>query len=355
MVFYNHTLEGETLTAIVAFPFTLKMIGEFGPVQLFALAKTFGFSYQSEQASPCEIIRQKLYDMWYAVEDSPRMHAVVPCQSKFKKCNNLASAHSHECLCKDCAEEWNNRVPSLIHDSHDQFFRYKIRCLNQFENDHKFDRTKTLRLTLRRMLRRQQITSIFKDYAVDWPAMTLYFNPLTHKLQHIYLVAETADEAKRILLNRHHIMQKADQRNLLIESIPNDSSKAHSLFNEPENVAAVIVPPSTTEVVDELPKMDELHAKIINVIQVVTQLDPTQFTVETDRCSISGEKDYRQFYVVLPNRGYVNRIWDSQPWFGCLIVSKLTHCKVAEYVRYSSDVCLMSEDLKVGKMSGFNS
>jgi hypothetical protein len=70
-------------------------------------------------------------------------------------------------------------------------------------------------------------------------------------------------------------MQKVDSRTLLIESIPNDTSKAHSTFGEPENVAAVIVPPSTTEVVDELPKMDELLAKIVNVIQVVTQLDPT--------------------------------------------------------------------------------
>lgn len=57
MVFYNHTLEGETLTAIVAFPFTLKMIGEFGPAQLYALAKIFGFTVQNDSASPCEIIR----------------------------------------------------------------------------------------------------------------------------------------------------------------------------------------------------------------------------------------------------------------------------------------------------------
>jgi hypothetical protein len=70
-------------------------------------------------------------------------------------------------------------------------------------------------------------------------------------------------------------MQKAGSRYLIIESIPNDSSKAHTLFTEPENVAAIIVPPSTTEVVAELPKMDELEAKIINIIQVVTQLDPT--------------------------------------------------------------------------------
>ena len=147
--------------------------------------------------------------MWYAVEDSPRMHAVVPCQSKFKKCNNLASSLDANCLCKECSEEWNNRLPSLIHDSHDQFFRFKIRSLNQFENENKFDRSLTLRLTLRKMVRRQELqTEIFKDYAIDWDAMTLYFNPLTHRLQYIYLVAETADEAKRILLNRHHLMHK---------------------------------------------------------------------------------------------------------------------------------------------------
>lgn len=146
-------------------------------------------------------------------------------------------------------------------------------------------------------------------------------------------------------------MHKAKARALIIESIPNDTSKAHSIFNEPENVAAVIVPPSSCEVVYELPKMEELLAKITNVVQVVTQLDATQFTVETDRCSISGEKDYRQFYIVLPNRGYVSRLWDSQPWFGCLIVSKLTHLKV-EYTRYAPDLCLVSQDLKV-RISNF--
>ena len=347
MVFYNHCLEGETLSAIVAFPYTPKMLDDMSPAQLYALGKMFGLSCEASNASPLEMIKQKLLDMWYAVEDSPRMHAIVPCQSLTKNCVNLASSLNINCMCKDCNEDWANRLPSLIHDSHDQFFRFKLRKLCEFEEEKKFDRKMTLRVTMRRMIRRHVLTKYFEDYDIDWDKMEIFFNPLTHRMQYVYLVCRTAEEAKRLLLNRHHLISKAKARSMYIESIPNSVGKAHSLFQEPENVAALVKPPSNMEVVAELPMREELLKQLQNVVQVLTQLDYTQFTIETDICPISGEKDYRQFYVVLPKRSYVNRVYNAQPFFGCVLCLKLTHAQIAPYMKYSDDVCLMCDALKV--------
>ena len=51
MCFYNHCLDGESLTAVVAFPFTPKIIMDLNEHQLAAFAKFYKFNTKSEFAS----------------------------------------------------------------------------------------------------------------------------------------------------------------------------------------------------------------------------------------------------------------------------------------------------------------
>lgn len=149
-----------------------------------------------------------------------------------------------------------------------------------------------------------------------------------------------------MLLNRHVIINKSSGAKITIETIPSSLSQAFELFNEPENVAVIITPPSSMEVVAELPKGSELINQMRSVVQVVTQLDTERFTIEPDQNQVSGEPDYRQLFVVLPNRAYVNRLYKAQPFYGALICHKLTHLSVTPYMRYADDVCLMTNSFK---------
>lgn len=347
MAFYNHCLEGETMTAVVAFPFTPEIIRDMNDVQIYTLGKVLGFTYNEEfGVSVGDTFRQKLFDMWYYIEDSSRMHAIIPCQSRTRRCNNLASSLSGNYMCKVCQLELQNREPSLIHDSHDQFFRHKVKLLYNYEESKEFDRKRTVRLTMRRMVKKYDLEKMFKDFHVDLNRVDIFYNPYTHRMQYLYLQCRNHEEAKRVMQNKHIIVSKSGRDDIKIDALPNNVGKAYQTFREPENTVVLITPPSSLEVVEELPKAEELITQIQNLIQVVTQLDVTQFTVETDSNPITGEKDYRHIFINLPNRTFVDRIYEAQPFFGCLVCHKLTHPQITPFLRYASDVCLMCNNEK---------
>ncbi len=50
-----------------------------------------------------------------------------------------------------------------MHDKYEQFFRYKIKCLNNFEESRAFDRSKILRIRSRRLIRRYDLEKVFDN------------------------------------------------------------------------------------------------------------------------------------------------------------------------------------------------
>lgn len=54
------------------------------------------------------------------------------------------------------------------------------------------------------------------------------------------------------------------------------------------------------------------------------------------------DPDYSQLFVILPDKKYVKMVYESQPFFGCLLVHKMTHPCLCPFVKYSKDVCIVS-------------
>lgn len=106
MCFFNHTLDGESLSAIVAFPYTEEMVKAISDPHVFALAEQCNLVSEEEKDDLVSIplLRQRLLDSIYAVQDAPRMHAVFPCQARHKKCHNLASGFCSNTMCKLCCQ-----------------------------------------------------------------------------------------------------------------------------------------------------------------------------------------------------------------------------------------------------------
>lgn len=167
MCFFNHTLDGETLSAIVAFPFTEDIVKALPDLHVFALAEQcklisdeeLGKVEGKEELVAIPVLRQRLLDTIYAVQDAPRMHAIFPCQSRHKKCHNLASGFCCNTMCKLCCQETFHRTSCIIHDTADQFFREKVRALAAFESQ--FDRRVTIRLQIGRLVRSYELEQLF--------------------------------------------------------------------------------------------------------------------------------------------------------------------------------------------------
>jgi hypothetical protein len=170
MVFYNHCIEGETLSTIIALPFDIKIINVMSNTQLYALSKVLDLSVSDETLEKgypiLDLIRQKLYDLYYNVEDGVKVHGVMPCQSRTRKCPNLASLICGNHMCKICCQDCQICNTCIAHDRHDEFLRFKIRDMNRFEEEKAFDRKKTLRLTFRRTIRKYELEKALENYEI---------------------------------------------------------------------------------------------------------------------------------------------------------------------------------------------
>lgn len=153
-----------------------------------------------------DILKQKLLDLFYLVEDSPKLHGIVPCQSAIRSCNELASMYCANHMCKICCQDSQHRLPCIIHDKYEQFFIYKVRSVYLFEETRNFDRTRTLRIHCRKLVRRYDLEKAFDGTKVEWDKLQIYYHYGAHRIQYVYLVFASQEEAKRVLEDKHIYM-----------------------------------------------------------------------------------------------------------------------------------------------------
>ena len=106
-------------------------------------------------------------------------------------------------MCKLCCQDSVNRLPCITHDRYEEFFRYKIRSLYMFEETCQFDRTRTLRIHCRKLIRKHDLEKAFEGANIDWSAMKIYNHYSAHKIEYIYIVCNDKLTAKKILEEKH--------------------------------------------------------------------------------------------------------------------------------------------------------
>ena len=117
--------------------------------------------------------------------------------------------------------------------------------------------------------------------------------------------------------------------------------------NQAENIVAIIKPLTTLEIAQYLPTGNEYIRQITQLVQTITQLPISEFTIEEDINPITDEKDQTHVFVKLPSKLYVDKLYSAQPYFGCLIAHKLAHIQLCPFLRSTSEMCLMCTSKKV--------
>ena len=123
--------------------------------------------------------------------------------------------------------------------------------MNEFEEDKGFDRKRTLRMTFRRQIRKYELEKAFENYEVLWDKMEIYHNPATLRMQYVYIVLSTNEEARRVMANKHVITHKFENPDIEIKALNGNITNTFTFFDEPENVVMIIKPESNLEVVHE--------------------------------------------------------------------------------------------------------
>ncbi|KRX09647.1 hypothetical protein PPERSA_09317 [Pseudocohnilembus persalinus] len=349
MIFYNHFASEDALTGVVGFPYTIKMLDYLSPPQLYSLVKNLQMKASFDASlrnSAIDILKQKLVDLYYAVDDNPRLHGVHMCQSPTDDCCNLSSQYCANNMCKLCCQNLQSRDPCHIHDNFEQFSRYKLKKLYHFEEIKDFDKTKTLRLYCRKLVRKYTLEQIFQGLGIEWEKLKIYFHHQAHKIQYIYLTFKTQEEAARVYNDRHIYEMKMEKEDVQIQCMNDGFWKKQELFQEPENVLVIIKPLSTLEIVEEIPKRHEYTKTIHNLVQTITQLSYGQYEISPDINPVTDMPCQQHMYITLPSKEMVDKMYNAQPYLGCLVAHKLSHIQYLPFLRYHKNQCLQCNSKK---------
>jgi len=346
MAFYNHFLEGECMTGIVVLPYTPKMLDYLNPLQIFYIVKALDMRIAYDIVNILDVLKQKLLDLYYLVEDSPKLHGILPCQTNIKPCHHLASMHCANHMCKICCQDGVNRAPCIIHDKYEEFFRHKLKSVYMFEENNQFDRSRTLRLHCRKLIRKNDLDKAFENVAIVWDDLKVYYHDSAHRIEYIYLVCQNQATAQEILNDQHLYSLKLEKYDVTISALSQSIYEISEQCANSETTLLIMRPLSTLEVVRELPNGDEYTKQITSIIQNVTQRFPNEFQIQEGINPVTGETDQQHILVKLPTKADVDRLYNAQPYLGCLIAHKLSHVQIFPFMRYHPNLCLTCSSFK---------
>ena len=236
---FKENYENNLISGIIYFPYTPKDLLSLNDEIIFSLANFTKilqstkekFSNSSNQEL-VNILRQKLYDIYYLCEDSRELHGVTDCHNFIKinpkkyyfpknnknsennnffglnnssnseehdddinininyleenknlfplelpqiinneyiPCNNLSSFFCSNHMCKKCCELNTNIKFCPIHDDIVNYYRDKMKDILTFEQiTHRFDNSTTLRIQIKNNISLIDLKNLFQNFQIDW-------------------------------------------------------------------------------------------------------------------------------------------------------------------------------------------
>ena len=276
---FKENYENNLISGIIYFPYTPKDLLSLNDEIIFSLANFAKilqstkekFSNSSNQEL-VNILRQKLYDIYYLCEDSRELHGVTDCHNFIKinpkkyffpknnknseknnffglnnssnseehdddinininyleenknlfplelpqiinneyiPCNNLSSFFCSNHMCKKCCELNTNIKFCPIHDDIVNYYRDKMKDLLTFEQiTHQFDNSITLRIQVKNNISLIDLKNLFQNFQIDWEKNVIFYNEALQRIQFIYLQFKSHEDAKSLYCKRSEIDNK---------------------------------------------------------------------------------------------------------------------------------------------------
>ena len=342
--FYNHIPQPkltDRLIGICFLPFTPDLLQIANENVIKVLACSLGVNCKLENKELAQVVeKQKLLEVFYTAADSEALHPVMYCQTHFFTCKNPASGMCSNFMCSLCCNLHQTRLPCHIHDTPVQFFRYRMKNLIAFEQQ--FDRSLTLRMTIKEDLRKIQLYRVFEGFAVRWDKTQVWYNPNTCKIHHVYITFLTAEDAKNAYLSRKQLLKNTELK-FTIGHLPETIETAFSRMQLSEsNAARVLVIHETPAGKHRhgLPPKNQVIPEIVSLASLITGLPESSIRAEASLNPISGNFSVREFYLEFPTAESCQKFFSDQPYFQFFIAHKLSHLIVCPFIK-SPNLCLV--------------
>ena len=387
---FKENYENNLISSVIYFPYTPKDLLFLNDEIIFSLADfTKILQLTKEKFSNCSnqelvnILRQKLYDIYYLCEDSRELHGITDCHNfikiepkkynfsensekkklsskneeqeqedvdmnhnfleenknlfplelpqifnnEYTPCNNLSSFFCSNHMCKKCCELNTNIKFCPIHDDIVNYYRDKMKDLLTFEQiTHQFDNSITLRIQAKNYISLIDLKNLFQNFQIDWEKNVIFYNEALQRIQFIYLQFKTHEDAKALYCKRSEIDNKLQiSIQPLLEDIKIIINKIS--VDKLPNACLMAIPVSCIAKNDsKLPSKAERIKKFPEVIENILKIDSSKYVISHCTNILSNEmKSYDYFTVVFSDKTYLNKFYSNQPYFGGIIIHKLIH------------------------------
>jgi len=386
---FKENYENNLISGIIYFPYTPKDLLSLNDSIIFSLANFTKILQLTKEKFPdisnrefVDILRQKLYDIYYLCEDSRDLHGVIDCHSfikikpkneeknnsenitqidqdknnninninyleenyitkknlfplelqpifnkEYTPCNNLASFFCSNHMCKKCCEINTNIKFCPIHDDIVNYYRDKMKDLLTFEQiTHQFDNSLILRIQVKNNISLCDLKNLFSKENIEWDKNVIFYNESLQRIQFIYLHFKTHEDAKNLYSKRSEIDNKLQITiQPLLEDIKNiiDRIPTEKLINS----CLLAIPVSCIAKNDQkLPSKSERLKKFSEVIENTLKIDNSKYSVTHCVNVLSSEmKSYNFFIITFTEKKYLDKFYLNQPYFGGVIIHKLNH------------------------------
>ena len=289
-------------------------------------------SYSCSQADTLKILRQQLIDTFYLCDDLVDLHGVTDCHSVYELCTNMASLYCSNNLCKTCCELAPKKSFCVIHDDFVNFYRSKMQDILNYEQLYRnFDRTRTVRVSIRKRITKHAIKEIFEEnggYEIDWDNIEIKFNTGINKIQYLYLICKSNESAKKLYEDKSKLTKKFEKFDLGIQCLMQDMKSIIDSCNNLFTSCLLCVPCSNLvkNFKKNFPQKSERNKKFVELIENTLNIDHSCFTIKNCPNLISNEFISYDYYIVTFNsKELMEKFYYSQPFYECVIVHKLTH------------------------------
>ena len=367
---FKENYENNLISGIIYFPYTPKDLLSLNDSIIFSLANFTNILQITKDKFPnisnqefVNILRQKLYDIYYLCEDSRDLHGVIDCHNFVKlnqknldeinnfqqaqtndvnlfpleipqifnkeyiPCNNLASFFCSNHMCKKCCELNTNIKFCPIHDDIVNYYRDKMKDLLTFEQiTHQFDNSLTLRIQVKNNISLIDLKNLFSNAKIDWDKNVIFYNESLQRIQFIYLQFKSQEDAKNLYSKRSEIDNKLQILiHPLLEDIKNIINRIPS--EKLSNSCLLAIPVSSVAKNDsKLPSKSERLKKFSEVIENTLKIDNSKYSISHCVNILSSEmKSYNYFIVTFSDKKHLDKFYTNQPYFGGAIVHKLIH------------------------------
>ena len=386
---FKENYENNLISGIIYFPYTPKDLLSLNDSIIFSLANFTKILQLTKEKFPdisnrefVDILRQKLYDIYYLCEDSRDLHGVIDCHSfikikpknedknnsenitqidqdknnninninyleenyitkknlfplelqpifnkEYTPCNNLASFFCSNHMCKKCCEINTNIKFCPIHDDIVNYYRDKMKDLLTFEQiTHQFDNSLILRIQVKNNISLCDLKNLFSKENIEWDKNVIFYNESLQRIQFIYLHFKTHEDAKNLYSKRSEIDNKLQITiQPLLEDIKNIIDRIPT--EKLNNSCLLAIPVSCIAKNDQkLPSKSERLKKFSEVIENTLKIDNSKYSVTHCVNILSSEmKSYNFFIITFTEKKYLDKFYLNQPYFGGVIIHKLIH------------------------------